>query len=90
MPRVLQLLGVNIQDKFEAALFEFLLLTDQPFALIKNKSFRKMVKVLNSRVNIYSITTLTRRITAALEEKRKKIAELLTKLQSKLSFILDV
>ena len=44
MPRVLQLIGVNIQDQFEAALLEFLLLTDHPFALIESENFRKLGK----------------------------------------------
>ena len=72
VPRVLQLLGVNIQDKFEAALLEFLLLSDQLFALIESKSLRKLMKVPNTRVNIYPGTTLTRRIKAAFKEKLKK------------------
>ena len=70
--RVLQLLGVNIKDKFEAGLLEFLLLTDQPFDLIESESFRNWVKVLNTRVNIYSTTTLTRRIKAAFKKYGRK------------------
>ena len=39
VPRVLQLLGLNIQDRFEASLLEYLLLADQPSALIESESF---------------------------------------------------
>ena len=53
VPRVFQLLGLNVQDQFEKALLDFLLLTDQPFALIESESFRKMVQILNRRVTIY-------------------------------------
>ena len=39
VPRALQLLGVNIQYQFEAALLKFNWSTDQPFDLIESKSF---------------------------------------------------
>ena len=71
VPRVLQMLGVNIQDNFEAALLEFLLLIDQPVALIESESYRNLVKALNSRVNTYTRTTLTRRIKAAFKKGKK-------------------
>ena len=45
VPQFLQLHGFNNQYQLEAALFKFLLLTDQAFALIESENFRNMVKV---------------------------------------------
>ena len=76
VPRVLQMLGVNIQDNFEAALLEFLLLIDQPVALIESESYRNLVKALKSRVTTYKRTTLTRPIQAAFKKnvRNRRIA----------------
>jgi len=65
------------QDEFEAKLVDFIILSNQPFTIVENESFKNLILLCNPNAKFVSDATIKRRVVQRFEEEKIKLRQML-------------
>ncbi|MBW0579202.1 hypothetical protein O181_118917 [Austropuccinia psidii MF-1] len=87
---IIKSMNVHLQNNFTDNLVSFIIQDQQSYALVKSKSFQKLIHTLNKDINLISETTISKRIKKKFLNDKEHIFTFINSQAPRFSFSTDI